>query len=72
MSTLPTVLEDAWNAAGPKLQQIGATLADVVSHSPRFFRVTQLDAELLDQELLQLLLEPIHRVFSLVDVCCTL
>jgi hypothetical protein len=58
------VLEDAWNTAQPRLKQIQAVAGK--SRSRHAIRVTQLDAELLDQELVQLLLEPI---LALINVC---
>jgi len=65
------VLEDAWNAAQPRLKQIQAAFLSVrKSRSPHVTRVTKLDAELLDQELVQLLLEPIRGALSLINVCC--
>ena len=35
----------------------------------RIMRVGQLDAELLDQELVQLLCEPLKKALNLVNVC---
>ena len=65
------VLEDAWNTAEPRLRQIHAAfLSDRKKRSPHVARATQLDAELLDQELVQLLLEPIRAALSLISVCC--
>lgn len=64
-------LEDAWNAAEPRLRQVqAALLSDRKVNSPHAGRVTQLDAELLDQELVQLLLEPIRTALSSINVCC--
>jgi hypothetical protein len=66
-----SVLEDAWSVAHPRLEQIqAALLSDVKSRSPHVIRVTQLDAELLDHELVQLLLEPIRGALSSINVCC--
>jgi hypothetical protein len=57
------VLEDAWNAIQTTLLSRGKT---------HVARVSQLDAELLDQELVQLLLEPIRGALSLINVCFVL
>ena len=64
-----SVLEAAWNRAQPKLAQIQASLAKGKLGNPRIIRVGQLDSELLDQELLQLLQEPINKALSLISVC---
>ena len=70
---LSPVLENTWNAVEPRLKNIQSTfLSDGRFRSPHVVRVTQLDAELLDQELLQLLLEPIRGALALINVCCHL
>ncbi|KAF8623437.1 hypothetical protein AX15_006379 [Amanita polypyramis BW_CC] len=57
-------LEDAWARAWPKLVATSKhILGDI---SPRIARVGQLDAELLDHELVQLLQEPLLKAFSLI------
>ncbi|KAF8897671.1 Pex12 amino terminal region-domain-containing protein [Infundibulicybe gibba] len=58
--------EEAWAKAKPRLSEIQDMLG---SPSPphRIIRVGQLDAELLDQELSQLLQEPLNRSLSLIS-----
>ncbi|KAH9482381.1 Peroxisomal biogenesis factor 2 [Psilocybe cubensis] len=68
MSSLPTVLEEAWNHAQPRISQIRTSLTSADSGRPRIIRVGQLDAELLDQELAQLLQEPINKTLSLINL----
>ncbi|PPQ83281.1 hypothetical protein CVT25_004020 [Psilocybe cyanescens] len=67
MSSIPTVLEEAWNHAQPRLSQIRTSLTTTDSGHPRIIRVGQLDSELLDQELAQLLQEPINKALSLIS-----
>jgi peroxin-2 len=67
--TAPTSWTAAWNDARPRIQEIQQELANSVSPSPRVLRVGQLDAELLDAELVQLLREPISKALTLVNVC---
>jgi len=57
----------AWENAQPRLLQIQDSLASTTSPSPRVVRVGQLDAELLDQELVQLLKDPLVKALSLVN-----
>lgn len=62
--------EGAWNSALPNFQSIRTSL-DISNGAfgQRITRVSQLDAELLDQELAQLLQEPIGKALALVNVC---
>jgi peroxin-2 len=61
-----TPLADAWQRARPKLSAASnLVLRDV---APKIMRVGQLDAELLDQELIQLLQEPLFKALSLIRV----
>lgn len=69
MSSLPPALEDAWRSAQPQLTQARAELSATCPIHPRIIRVGQLDAELLDQELAQLIQEPITKALSLINVC---
>ena len=64
-----SVLEAVWNSAQPELSEIRALLAKGKRENPRIIRVGQLDSELLDQELAQLLKEPINKALSLISVC---
>jgi peroxin-2 len=62
------LLENAWEAAKPRLAAITSSLDLSTSAEQRIIRVGQIDAELLDQELAQILQEPIAKALSLVDV----
>ena len=64
-----SVLEAVWNSVQPKLSEIRTSLAKGKRENPRIIRVGQLDSELLDQELAQLLKEPMHKALSLISVC---
>lgn len=63
------VFEQAWNDALPRIQAIRTSLANMAPAEPRIMRVGQLDSELLDQELLQLLKEPISKSLDALNVC---
>jgi len=69
MTSSSSVLESVWNSAQPKLAEIQASLAGGKLGNSRVIRVGQLDSELLDQELAQLLKEPINKALSLISVC---
>ena len=69
MSSRSSVLEAVWNSVQPKLTEIRASLAKGKRENPHVIRVGQLDSELLDQELAQLLKEPINKALSLISVC---
>ncbi|TRM67666.1 Pex12 amino terminal region-domain-containing protein [Schizophyllum amplum] len=61
-----TAWEDAWERALPRI----SSLRDTLSRNPivsRVTRVGKLDSELLDQELVQLLEEPLKKAFSLLN-----
>lgn len=60
--------EQAWNSAQPSLSAIRDTLDTHNSPDPRVIRVGQLDSELLDQELVQLLQEPLNKALYLISV----
>lgn len=68
-STMSSILESVWNSAQPKLTEIRVSLAKGKRENPHIIRVGQLDSELLDQELAQLLKEPINKALSLISVC---
>ena len=59
--------EDAWERALPHIPSLRTSLATnpIVS---RVTRVGKLDSELLDQELVQLLEEPLKKAFALLNV----
>ena len=63
--------EDAWERALPRISSLRASLATnpIVS---RVTRVGKLDSELLDQELVQLLEEPLKKAFALLNVSTAL
>lgn len=65
----PAFWQQAWDAAGPRLTAIRATLeSGAPGPEARNPRVGQLDSELLDQELLQLLREPIYKSLDILNV----
>jgi peroxin-2 len=68
MSSIPSVLEDAWSKVQPSLTGIREALASQELPHPRIIRVGQLDSELLDQELVHLLQEPVIKALSFVNV----
>ncbi|KAH9947238.1 peroxisomal biogenesis factor 2 [Amylocystis lapponica] len=57
----------AWDDAQPRLAHITESLKSTSSPSERIIRVGQLDAELLDQELAQLLKEPLVKALNSVN-----
>lgn len=67
-SSIPASWQHAWDNALPQLTRIRQSLAAAPGPSPRIVRVGQLDAELLDQELVQLLKDPLVKALSLVNV----
>lgn len=60
--------ENVWNRAQPRLATIRETLSSDAATNPRILRVGQLDSELLDQELVHLLQEPLNKTLALVNV----
>lgn len=68
MSSIPSVLEDAWSKVQPSLTGIRDALASQELPHPRIIRVGQLDSELLDQELVHLLEEPVVKALSFINV----
>jgi len=65
----PAFWQQAWDAAAPRLTAIRTTLEGTArGPEARNPRVGQLDSELLDQELLQLLREPINKSLNIIDV----
>ena len=57
-----------WEEAQPRLGLIQESLNTGTTPSERIIRVGQLDAELLDQELVQLLQEPVGKALNLINV----
>ena len=66
-STLPT-WHHLWDEAQPRLHSIQQSFTAQSSPNPKVIRVGQIDAELLDQELVQLLQEPLTKALSIVNV----
>ncbi|KIJ70092.1 hypothetical protein HYDPIDRAFT_51693, partial [Hydnomerulius pinastri MD-312] len=60
--------QQAWDAAQPALSSIRNSLGTTPSPIPRTVRVGQLDSELLDQELVHLLYEPLQKALSVANV----
>ncbi|TFK55904.1 hypothetical protein OE88DRAFT_1621723 [Heliocybe sulcata] len=66
MST-PSSWQQAWLDAQSKLQAASDALTTRDTPRPRVLRVGQLDAELLDQELLHMLQEPLNKALALFN-----
>ncbi|KAL5527436.1 hypothetical protein ACEPAG_6227 [Sanghuangporus baumii] len=64
---MSTRWQKAWEDAEPQLEEWRRACPSS-SSKPRVLRVNQLDAELLDEELVQLLQEPLAKALSLVNV----
>lgn len=62
------VWDAAWNRAQPQLRQAQINLAQSHAVPPRIIRVGQLDSELLDQELSNLLQEPVAKALAIANV----
>jgi hypothetical protein len=65
-STAPVALTDAWDNALERLRVIQQGLSGVANPLPSVQRVSRLDAELLDAELVVLLREPINKALHAV------
>lgn len=59
--------EEIWERSQPSLEAIRNSVSSLAFPSPRVLRVSQLDAESLDTELVQLLQEPITKALSVVN-----
>ena len=66
MSSAPW--EDAWDRAQPRLAEIWGSLRHLTPPFPRPMRVGQLDSELLDQELVHVLQEPLQSALATMNV----
>ena len=60
--------EEIWERSQSSLEAIRNSVSTLASPTPRVLRVSQLDAESLDAELVQLLQEPITKALSVVNV----
>jgi peroxin-2 len=60
--------EQIWERSQSSLEAIRNSVSTLTSPTPRVLRVSQLDAESLDAELVQLLQEPITKALSAVNV----
>ncbi|CAL1700537.1 unnamed protein product [Somion occarium] len=65
-SSPPSSWHQLWEEAQPRLRSIQEALSSQNTPSARVIRVGQLDAELLDQELVQLLQEPVGKALNLI------
>lgn len=63
-----SALENAWSDAKPQMESIRGQLASQTAPEARVIRVGQLDSDLLDQELVQLLKEPLNKTITLLNV----
>ncbi|KAI9063169.1 peroxisomal biogenesis factor 2 [Trametes sanguinea] len=59
--------QNAWNHARHRIPELAAEVAAAPSPSARITRVGQVDAELLDAELVQLLKEPLAKALGLAN-----
>ncbi|KAF8138453.1 Pex12 amino terminal region-domain-containing protein [Boletus edulis] len=66
-STWQELWQQAYSSAQPPLSLIRDNLGSTTAPYPRIMRVGQLDAELLDQELVQLLYEPLQKSLNLIS-----
>ena len=67
--TQPTSWQQLWDQAQPTLSNAERSLANTsATATSRILRVGQLDAELLDAELVNLLREPLSKALGLVNV----
>ena len=66
--TPATEWTSSWNEIQPKLNQIRRSLATLKTSSLKVMRVSQLDSDLLDLELLDILKEQLWKSLSLLKV----
>ncbi|KAG8777927.1 peroxisome assembly protein (Peroxin-2) [Serendipita sp. 397] len=62
----PAFWQQAWDDAQPRLEAIRSSMDSLIAMPSRPLRVGQVDAENLDQELLQLLKDPLIKSLSLI------
>ncbi|KAG8820392.1 peroxisome assembly protein (Peroxin-2) [Serendipita sp. 399] len=63
----PPFWQQAWEDAQPRLEAIRSSMNSLIAKPSRPMRVGQLDSEILDQELLQLLKDPLIKSMSLIQ-----
>lgn len=63
-----SALQQAWDDAQPRLRTIRESVKSLAPPHARILRVGQLDAELLDQELVHLLQDPLIKALALIHV----
>lgn len=63
-----SALQKAWDDAQPRLQAVRESVQSLTPPHARILRVGQLDAELLDQELVHLLQEPLTKALASIHV----
>ena len=61
-------LQQAWDEAQSRFHYIRESIQTLTPPRSRILRVGQLDAELLDQELVHLLQEPLDRALASIHV----
>ncbi|KAL0577075.1 peroxisome assembly protein (Peroxin-2) [Marasmius crinis-equi] len=66
-STSSSTWENVWNSVQPSLATARDYLRAIDAPNPRVIRVGQLDSELLDQELVQLLQDPLTKSLATVN-----
>ncbi|KAI6035127.1 Pex12 amino terminal region-domain-containing protein [Pisolithus orientalis] len=66
-SPWPARWQEAWDASQPALDSIRGSLSSHDAPSPRPLRVNQMDSELLDQQLVHLLCEPLQRALGIAN-----
>jgi hypothetical protein len=69
LMTQPTSWQRQWDDAQSTLSTAERSLASATSPVASRIRVGQLDAELLDVELVNLLRDPLSKALGLVNVC---
>jgi hypothetical protein len=72
MNSATTAWDRAWADAQTYLQSIPHELVNTRTFRPHVLRVGQLDAELLDIELVQLLRQPLSTALGLIKVRASL
>ena len=61
--------QQAWEDAQPRLAQLRDFINPYTSPHPSLVRVGQLDAELLDHDLVHVLQDPLNKALTSINVC---